>query len=88
MATKPKNTPMCVVYIGHRPLLMTADKGMKVVALLSDALELDHDPEDYKKYIVDEPIAVRYESIRPENIRLSSPPPNEPVKPLLLGVRR
>lgn len=88
MAAKPKNVPMCVVTIGHRPLLMSADKGMKVVALLSDAIELDHDPEDYRKYVVGEPVAVRYESARPDSFRLRPDPVREHRRPPLLERER
>lgn len=84
MAAKPKNIPMCVITIGYVPLIMPADKGMKVVALLSDAFAADHDPGDYRNYIVDELVDVRYESIRQDRPRSRPNPVNRRSDPLLL----
>lgn len=88
MATKPKTGPMCIVSIGYQRLLMPADKGMKVVALLTEAVDVDHDPDDYQKYVVNDPIRVRFETIAASHVRLKPEPVSVQRKPLLLEARR
>lgn len=90
MASKPKTGPLCVVSIGYRKVLLPASVGMKVVALLANAVELewDHDASEPDQYIVGEPLDVSYKSVQPAKLRvrpdLSAVAPR---KPLLLEGR-
>ncbi|MCD0281292.1 hypothetical protein JWH04_20510 [Xanthomonas melonis] len=72
MAAKPKNGPTCVVTIGFQNLLMPMAEGMKVVALLASAVEVEHDYESARRsgYIVGEPVQVRFETVTAAQIRV------------------
>lgn len=71
MAAK-KVGPMCVVTIGYQKVLLPAAAGMKVVALLADAIEVewDHDRDRLDSYIVGDPLEVSYKTARPGAVRL------------------
>lgn len=67
-----KNPTMCAVQIGYQTVLMPAASGMKVVALLADAMDCNqHHDDDFRPvYEVGEPLSVQYKSVRPGQIRL------------------
>ncbi|UYC12266.1 hypothetical protein [Xanthomonas sp. CFBP 8445] len=88
MAAKPKNGPMCIVSIGYQHPLMPAADGMKVVSLLAGAVDVDHDPDNYQRYVVNEPVRVRFETVPASHVRLKPEPASDPRRPLLLEGRR
>ncbi len=90
MAAK-KVGPMCVVTIGYQKVLLPAAAGMKVVALLADAMELeyDHGRDCLDAYIVGDPMDVSYKTVQPGKLRLPPDPPGKsPKGQLLLEGRR
>lgn len=73
MATKPKNEQMCVVKIGYRDYLMPASAGMKLVQLLTQAVECE---ENYQGdlefvYVAGDQVNVSYRNVRDSQIRMS-----------------
>lgn len=76
MAAKPKSGPMCIVTIGYQHLLMPATEGMKVVALLANAIDVDYDRENLRRvgYVVNEPAQVRFETVTADQIRARPDP--------------
>jgi len=76
MAAKPKNGPLCIVTIGYQHLLMPAAEGMKVVALLANAVDVDYDGASQHRvgYVVNEPVQVRFETVTADQIRARPDP--------------
>lgn len=92
MANKLKNEPMCVVKIGYHTHLMPATAGMKVVQLLTQAVECEEHYED-AGYVYDagDQVNVSYRNVRPGQIRMpqgtTKPSPRSlPKRPLQLGL--
>ncbi|MCL1550484.1 hypothetical protein [Xanthomonas nasturtii] len=72
MAAKQKSGPMCVVTIGYQHLLMPVAEGMKVVAMLASAIDVDYDHESTRRvgYVAGEPAQVRFETVTAAQVRL------------------
>ncbi|MEN9192814.1 hypothetical protein AB3094_14785 [Xanthomonas euvesicatoria] len=72
MAAKPKSGPMCVITIGYQHLLMPVTEGMKVVALLASAIEVEFDHTTARRvgYVVGDAVQVRFETVTAAQIRL------------------
>ncbi|MBB5881201.1 hypothetical protein GGR74_002404 [Xanthomonas arboricola] len=72
MAAKQKSGPMCVVTIGYQHLLMPVAEGMKVVAMLASAIDVDYDHESMRRvgYVAGEPVQVRFETVTAAQVRL------------------
>ena len=89
MAARKTTRDMCVVTIGFQHLLLPADSGLKVIALLRDALEVERDygSDHREKFIVGERPRCELQMISPRDVRekVDEPPPRMPRKPLLLG---
>ncbi|MCP3048351.1 hypothetical protein K6X13_14810 [Xanthomonas euvesicatoria pv. allii] len=75
MAAKPKSGPMCVVSIGFQHLLLPVAEGMKVVALLANAIEVEFDRASVRRvgYVAGDAVQVRFETVTAAQIRV---PPN------------
>jgi len=89
MSRTMKNVPMCVVNIGfHCELLMPADKGMKLVALLQESLlvKTDYASSSRSKYIPGEVPEVNFTSVRADQIvmPMTVSTSRRPKGPLLL----
>lgn len=70
MATK-KIEPMCAVDIGYQTYLMPATAGMKLVQLLTQAVECDKDYEDGGYvYTAGDQVSVSYRNVRSAQIRM------------------
>lgn len=92
MATKPKNEQMCVVKIGYRDYLMPAAAGMKVVQLLTQAVECEERYEGNLDFIYEagDQVSVSYRNVRSSQIKMphgtTAPSPRRITKqPLPLG---
>ncbi|RFF43905.1 hypothetical protein [Xanthomonas campestris] len=72
MAAKQKSGPMCVVTIGYQHLLMPVAEGMKVVAMLASAIDVDFDHESMRRvgYVAGEQVQVRFETVTAAQVRL------------------
>ena len=70
MATK-KTGPMCVVTINYHEYIMPAAAGMKVVQLMTGAMQVDSHYDNGRAYELrrDEPVTVEYASVVPSQIR-------------------
>lgn len=82
MAAKMKSGPMCIVTIWHRDYLMPVSAGMKIVQLMSEAIEVDADYQgggDYV-YTVGKPAKVEFSTVRADQLRMPTPA----AKPLRL----
>lgn len=79
MARAPaKATPMCCVSIGYRDFLLPADKGMKLVEILTHAIEVDKDYEDGGYvYTPQQPPEVQYSAVKTGRIRAPRAPAPE-----------
>lgn len=75
MATKVKSGPMCIVTIWHREYLMPVATGMKIVQLLSEALEVDSDYGGHGEYsyTVGKPVPCEFKTVRPDQLRMPAP---------------
>lgn len=91
MSRTTKSGPMCVVNIGfHCELLMPADKGMKLVALLQDSLlvRLDYQGTSAKNlYVSGDLPEVNYTSVKPDQVVMPQATVTTPRRkgPLLSG---
>ena len=91
MSDRPvqKAKATCCVTIGYRHYLLPADAGMKLVALLQDAVECDEkfDGNGYVYHVGDAPMA-ELKIVRPNQIRMphgiAEPVGRHPTKPRLL----
>ncbi|KHS06583.1 hypothetical protein RM61_15045 [Xanthomonas phaseoli pv. phaseoli] len=74
MAAKPKSGPMCVITIGYQHLLMPVAEGMKVVALLANAIDVEFDHTTVRRvgYVAGDEVQVRFETVTAGQIRLPS----------------
>lgn len=69
MATK-KTGPMCVVTIGYQEFLLPAANGLKIMQLMTGALQVDARYDDGRVYeLRDEPVQVEYTSVDPRQVR-------------------
>lgn len=85
MATNTKD--LCCIQIGYRSLLLPADKGLKAMALLQGALEVnEHYKDGEHTYEIDEPIQLRLEMVRASQVRRAAPQSGAPVQRGLLTV--
>lgn len=89
MASSPKaQKPMCVVHIGYSvSLLLPADHGMKLVALLQQSMVVDRDFHSStlsEVYDVRGEAEVSYKSVKPDQLRFPAAPasPGEPATPV------
>ncbi len=81
MATK-KTGPMCVVTIGYQEFLLPAANGLKIMQLMTGALQVDARYDDGRIYeLRDEPVQVEYTSVDPRQVRArrSRDPAPEPL---------
>ncbi|MCC5074322.1 hypothetical protein [Xanthomonas campestris] len=92
MAAKQKSGPMCVVSIGFQHLLVPVAEGMKVVALLANAIEVEYDHESVRRvgYVAGEPVRVRFETVTAAQVRLRPELPGSGNRGVLMleGPRR
>ncbi|ULU26615.1 hypothetical protein [Dyella terrae] len=72
MATKPKSEQMCVFKIGYRDYLMPAAAGMKVVQLLTQAVECEEHYEGDLEfvYVAGDQVNVSYRNVRSGQIHM------------------
>ena len=69
MATK-KTGPMCVVTIGYQEFLLPAANGLKIVQLMTGALQVDARYDKGRVYeLRNEPVEVEYASVDPRQVR-------------------
>lgn len=71
MTRATKTGPMCIVSIDHLcELLMPAEKGMKLVALLQDSVRVDQDYQvlSRRTYITRDVPEVQYNAVKPDQI--------------------
>lgn len=92
MSAKRNTQDCCVITVGYSQLLMPAVDGLKVMALLRNAaeVEIDFDRTDYRsgKYIVGERPRCEMTMVSQKDLRakVESPAPvPAPRKPRLLG---
>jgi hypothetical protein len=82
MATKPAK-PMCCVTIGFEHLLMPADTGMKVIALLQSAVRCEQRYDAERTYEVQpEPLELECRIVPASKIMM---PSGASAQPKLLG---
>lgn len=69
MATK-KTAPMCVVTIGYQEFLLPAANGLKIVQLMTGALQVDARYDKGRVYeLRDEAVEVEYVSVDSRQVR-------------------
>lgn len=77
--------PLCCLEIGYRHVLLPADKGMKVLALLQGAIECDERYRDQGVvYVVGEPLRIRFTSVEANQVAQQEPE----KKPAVLQIAR
>jgi hypothetical protein len=88
-AKKPAAKPVATLKIGHTLLLLPADSAMKVMSLLTGAVECleDYDRSTYKRFVVveGEQLHCAVEMIDPKHIRMPPAQEPDPARPLRLG---
>lgn len=72
MATAKKAVPMCVVSIGYRDYLMPVTAGMKLVELMSSAVECERQFDPRRFEIGEQPL-VQLEVVKASQISRPSP---------------
>lgn len=84
MATRTKSQPMCIITIGFQNLLLPISDGMKVVQLLSQAIDCEQQYEGGGEftYVVHEQVDVGLKTVQPRQIREIDR--TSPARPLLL----
>jgi hypothetical protein len=76
MATKPqKPVAMCCVTIGYRDFLLPADKGLRLVELMKDAIECEQGYDGSRTYFVkQEQPEIGMTIVRASQMRGAPPP--------------
>lgn len=83
--TKPQ-PDLCVLSIGYQNVLLPADKGLKVAALLRGAVEVRHCIEHrVADWEIEGTLRVNYETAEPGRIRQKPSEQDAPSAPLALG---
>ncbi|MGQ3055425.1 MAG: hypothetical protein ACT6S0_26855 [Roseateles sp.] len=84
-ASKP-NQAMCCLTVGHIQILLPADTGLKVVALLRGAVDghLRYDATLDRVFEIDGELDVQYCAIKAGQVRMPKPPAAPPA-PAAIG---
>jgi phosphoserine phosphatase len=86
MAGRRDMQDCCVVTIGFTHLLLPAADGLKVLALLRKAAEVDRDYGGHEiRYIVGERPRCELEMVSPKQLKPKIEAPERDRKPLMLG---
>jgi hypothetical protein len=89
MSAKREMKDCCIVTIGFVQVLMPATDGLKAMALLRNAVEVEHDMErGYGNWVAGERPRCEMQMVSPRNVRASveTPAPTARTrKPRLLG---
>jgi len=73
MATTKKAVPMCVVRIGYREYLLPASGGMKLVELMTNAVECEQTGYSPPQFVIGEQPEVQLKMVKPQHIRQREP---------------
>lgn len=86
MATT-KATDLACLRVGWRPLLMPADKAIKVMALLRGSLDVTEDHKGGQHvYVLGEPVELVLETVKASQIRRAAATPETRPQQGLLGI--
>ncbi|MBH1886908.1 hypothetical protein JY452_07090 [Stenotrophomonas maltophilia] len=79
---------MCVVTIGYQEFLLPAANGLKIMQLMTGALQVDARYDDGRIYeLRDEPVQVEYTSVDPRQVRARRPREESARGPLAIEGR-
>ncbi|EHP39403.1 hypothetical protein OR16_31619 [Cupriavidus basilensis OR16] len=73
MATAKKAVPMCIVSIGFQDYLLPAASGMKLVDIMTSAVECEKSGYLPVRVVIGEQPEVKLEMVKPQHIRQRAP---------------
>ncbi|WP_420996216.1 hypothetical protein ACKI2N_002435 [Cupriavidus sp. 30B13] len=73
MATAKKAVPMCVVRIGYQDYLLPASGGMKLVELMTTAVECEQTGYQPPKFVIGEQPEVRLQMVKQQHVHQREP---------------
>lgn len=83
--SKAPVTDVCVIRMGYRHVLLPAEKGLKVIALLRGAVEVKHSLDRDVDWEIEGDLEVTYESTKASRVRANPDRATPPRSPRAIG---